>query len=299
MSPIKILVVDDESMNLDIIGEYLEGENYHLTFAGDGLEAWEVLNSEQNFDLLLLDRMMPRLDGMELVAKIRAVDRFNDLPIIMQTAASSQSQVSEGLRAGVFYYLSKPYTKEVLAAVVKAANEDKKSRDELKRMIREYGYALGMIEAGRFRFRTLDDAKSLAALIGSGLRDPGLNIIGLTEILLNAVEHGNYGITYEQKRDWKLQDRWDIEYQRVASKPENLNKFGTLTIQKFPDHFIIKIKDMGEGFDYRPYLSFSPDRLTDPNGRGILMIMNSGFDQVDFLGNGNEIMVKIGFAANS
>lgn len=294
MTKIRVLAVDDEDLNLDIIGEFLNPDEYAVSYAKNGLEAFNMLESAKSFDVVLLDRMMPIMNGMEFVQKVREKEVYNELPIIMQTAASAQTQVSEGLRAGVFYYLSKPYTKEVLIAVIKAAHDDKKSKDELKRMIREYGYAMSMLDAGRFTFKTVEEAKSLAALIGSGMSDPGLNIIGLTEIMLNAIEHGNYGITYNQKRDWKLADIWDQEFSRVASRIEHKDKYAIVLVQKVKDEFVVRVRDMGMGFNYKSYLEFSPERLTDPNGRGILMIMNSGFNKVEYIGDGNEVEVRVG-----
>ena len=109
MSSERVLVVDDEQLNLFIIEEFLEQENLELETHSNPLKAWESLQAPgSDFSLVVLDRMMPDLDGIELLRRMKREPRFVDVPVIMQTAASSPDQVREGLEAGAYYYLTKP-----------------------------------------------------------------------------------------------------------------------------------------------------------------------------------------------
>ena len=77
-----VLVVDDEPFNLEIIQEYLDDEGYMLFTAEDGDDAWQKLEAEPDkFDVILLDRMMPRLDGMEVLAKMKAHRKLKSIPV--------------------------------------------------------------------------------------------------------------------------------------------------------------------------------------------------------------------------
>ena len=106
---IELLVVDDEEFNRDILEEQLVEAGYAVTLAEDGEAAWEILNSgNHNFSAVLLDRMMPRLDGMGLLKRIKSVSRFEHIPVIFQTALDNPSDIVEGMNAGAFYYLTKP-----------------------------------------------------------------------------------------------------------------------------------------------------------------------------------------------
>lgn len=116
-----ILLVDDEAFNLDIMIDFLSFDNYATLKAEDGLQAIEVLKNDPVVDLIILDRMMPNMDGMELIKVLKANEKWKDIPIIMQTAAATSDQVKEGMSAGVYYYLTKPYEYESLIAVVNAA----------------------------------------------------------------------------------------------------------------------------------------------------------------------------------
>lgn len=106
---IKILAVDDEEFNLMIIKAYLEEEGYDVILAADGLQGLEQLQKHPDIAVIVLDRMMPNMDGMTMLAKVKADPVWNEIPVIMQTAAASSQQVLEGIQAGVYYYLTKPY----------------------------------------------------------------------------------------------------------------------------------------------------------------------------------------------
>ena len=95
-----ILIVDDEPFNIEILTEHLEQKGYSVEPAYDGVEAWELLQRDDvSYDAILLDRMMPRMNGMELLAKIKQMDRFKMLPVILQTAMGSPEAVRAYLSA--------------------------------------------------------------------------------------------------------------------------------------------------------------------------------------------------------
>lgn len=286
---LEILTVDDEEFNLDILQEYFEEARYKSTQAHNGAEALEILNNKPDFDVIVLDRMMPVMDGMQFLKTIKEDKRFREIPVIMQTAASQSQQVAEGIREGVFYYLNKPYSKEVLLSTVRAANDDYKQKLDLRSQIKEYGSAMQMINSGEFHFQTLEQAKSLAVLVGSSLPEPENIIIGLTELMVNSVEHGNLGITYEEKRQLKITGNWEQEIARRLTSPQNSAKRVQLTIKRTPKEVKITVIDQGEGFDWQKYTTFDPARLSDPNGRGIAMTMTSGFGSINYQGSGNTV----------
>lgn len=123
-----ILVVDDEPLNLDIIEEFLTGKEklYNVETASDGIEAMEKLEANPSkYDTVLLDRMMPRMSGMEVLAKMSEHPELKYIPVILQTAKVSKEDILEGLKAGAYYYLTKPFTSEILHSVVSTAVKDR------------------------------------------------------------------------------------------------------------------------------------------------------------------------------
>lgn len=292
---IRVLAVDDEPFNLDIMQEYFSDERIECLTAENGSEALKRLEDGAHVDVIVLDRMMPVMNGMEFLHHVKEAKQFRDIPIIMQTAATASHQVAEGIKSGVFYYLSKPYSKEVLLSLIRAANDDSKQRLEIREHIARYGKAMKMVEQASFKFKTIEDAKALALLISSCLPDAESKSLGLTELMINSVEHGNLNITYEEKVELKHANRWNEEILKRLALNENQNKVCSLHIayDEAIKEFTIKVKDQGNGFDWERFSKFDTQRLTDPNGRGIMISQNCGFDTVRYLGNGNEFECKV------
>lgn len=289
----RLLVVDDEPFNLEIVGEYFEGLDFSIETAGDGEAAWAALVAGPRFDLVILDRMMPKLDGMALLRRIKGDRRFADLPVIMQTAAGHPEQVREGLSAGAYYYLVKPYERESLLSITRSALADRATRDELQQRMLEHGNALKLVTSAQFALRSVEEAGLLAAFLALGCPDPQSAALGLSELLVNGVEHGNLGITYREKSELKREDRWAEEVARRLDLPENREK--RVRVELVRDHAGIRIciRDDGAGFEWRRYLDFDPERAFDPNGRGIALARLTSFETIEYQGCGNAVAVTL------
>ena len=116
MSNIQILVVDDESRMRKLVKDFLQREGYSVLEAGDGMEAMDIFY-EQKIDLVILDVMMPRMDGWQTCREIR---RDSTVPIIMLTARSEERDELQGFELGVDEYISKPFSPKILVARVGA-----------------------------------------------------------------------------------------------------------------------------------------------------------------------------------
>src|SRR5574343_667987 len=268
----RVLVVDDEQLNLFIIQEFLEQEDFELELHSNPVEAWERLSSpESNYSLVVLDRMMPELNGMELLRRIKRAARFVDIPVIMQTAASSPDQVREGLEAGAFYYLTKPYEPEALISIVHAAMEDRRARAQLRNRAPRLEEAQNLVRAVEYRFVTLDDIGTLVPVLAAMCPVPDAVAPGLSDLMVNAVEHGNLGVTYREKSLLKWEGDWEGEIARRLALPQYQGRFATVRAELSTHAVVFTITDQGEGFDWQKFMEFDPERAFDPNGRGIAM----------------------------
>lgn len=115
----KILIVDDELVNLQVLVNHLSLQNYAITQAANGIEALEIIEHGFQPDLILLDIMMPKMTGYELCKKIREQFPPNELPVVLLTAKNQVSDVVEGFGVGANDYLSKPVSKHELLARIK------------------------------------------------------------------------------------------------------------------------------------------------------------------------------------
>jgi len=199
MKKTSILVVDDNPTTLHLLARILEEEGYEITRATNGLEAMNELRSRKdNFDVIVLDRMMPVMDGMEVTAKILADGELKHIPIVMQTAADQPEQISEGIKAGVFYYLTKPIERKTLLSVVSSAVKEVEQRRVLRAEMLRHRMSFGLIQVLKGSCRTLDEAESLASFLANCFPDPDRALTGISEILINGVEHGNLDISYDE-----------------------------------------------------------------------------------------------------
>ena len=115
-----VLVVDDDEFQRKIIGKLLEAENYHLIFCGDGFEALSVLRKTRP-DLILMDVMMPNMDGMETTRRLKAISQFAKTPVIMVTGKSEGGVVKDSLKAGATDFVVKPFERATLIAKIARA----------------------------------------------------------------------------------------------------------------------------------------------------------------------------------
>lgn len=289
----KILAVDDEEFNLDILKRYLVKAGYEVILAEDGLVALQKLEENPDIEVIVLDRMMPGMDGMEFLRRVKADPKFQDIPVIMQTAAAASEQVLQGIHAGVYYYLTKPYDDVMLLVIVSAALRDALAKREMKEEVRGQRRMLGLMEDSMFRFRTLEDAKTLAYFIANCFPEPEKVVFGLNELLVNAIEHGNLGITYAEKTKLVLNGGWLREVERRLGAEEYREKIARLTFKATKEAIAVNIKDQGKGFDWNKYVELSPDRATDPHGRGIAASRIVSFHSIDYIGAGNEVECKV------
>ena len=117
MDKIKVLVVDDESRMRKLVKDFLTKENYEVLEAGDGEEALEIFFDKKDIGLVILDVMMPKVDGWEVCKEIR---QYSKVPVIMLTARGSERDELNGFELGVDEYISKPFSPKILVARVEA-----------------------------------------------------------------------------------------------------------------------------------------------------------------------------------
>jgi two-component system, cell cycle response regulator len=285
-----ILAVDDNPASLRLIQFMLEREDYRVLTAVDGRDALAVLAaSAENIDIILLDRLMPEMDGLEVFEKIKADEKLRAIPVIMQTAAGRPQEIKEGIEAGVFYYLVKPLVPETLLSIVASAlRKIRKFRhDEHENLQRRESLAL--VRSMKCIFQTIEEGDRLAAFLAQFFPNPDLTITGISELFLNAVEHGNLAISYELKSQLVQSNRWQEEIDKRLVDPRYRNRVVTVLLEKTGEGCWLTIQDEGEGFNWQPYLTVNPARATHNHGRGIAMANMMSFDELIYNVHGNQV----------
>ncbi len=295
MSNGSILVVDDEVLFLRIIRDTLEDEGFDVVTAENGRQALDLLMADPGkFDVVVIDRFMPVLDGMELLRIIRDEAELFPIPVVMQTAAASSQQIREGIEAGAFYYITKPYDQDTLVAIVKSAVQ---SRQQSRTM---FSYlapldGLCLLQDATFHLRTLDEGKSVAWLVGQNAEFSAEVMLGLMELITNGIEHGNLGIGGEEKEQLLREGRWEAEIRRRLELAENADKVVIVRFEKSGAVARVAIDDRGPGFDWEQFEGQAMDLHNKVNGRGITMARSMAFDAVEYMNGGNRVVAT--FAA--
>ena len=117
MDRLKILVVDDESRMRKLVRDFLVKSNYQVLEAEDGAQAVDIFFAEKDISLIVLDVMMPKMDGWQVCREIR---EYSKVPIIMLTAKSDERDELQGFELGVDEYISKPFSPKILVARIEA-----------------------------------------------------------------------------------------------------------------------------------------------------------------------------------
>ncbi|MBQ8528012.1 MAG: response regulator transcription factor [Lachnospiraceae bacterium] len=117
MEKTKILVVDDESRMRKLVRDFLIRSNYEVIEAEDGEQALDIFFEDQSISLIILDVMMPKVDGWQVCREVRA---YSQVPIIMLTAKTTEQDELLGFQLGVDEYISKPFSPKILVARVEA-----------------------------------------------------------------------------------------------------------------------------------------------------------------------------------
>ena len=296
MTEAHLLVVDRDPRSLATLVDHFRSEpgvTFHT--AGDPDTAWAILQDQaEHFDLMILDCLMPQGGGLDLARRIRASQRLAGIPVVLQTPAPpTAEQMRSGAAAGAYHYLTMPAQHDAVLSIVHAALAKSSFRNALRRQLRRQSGKHRELDTCEFSIRTLEEAGELATLIAQACPNPDAALFGISELLVNGVEHGNLGLSYEEKSQLALDNCWKSEVDRRSALPDNLGKRVRLSFRREPERITLRIADEGRGFAWRDDLELDPRRACDPNGRGIALARMLSFSSIHYEGCGNVAVATI------
>lgn len=290
----RILLVEDDEIIASIIEAALADRGFDVVVVNNGQTAWTMLQAGvAGLVTILLDRELPEMNGMELLRALKTLPAYEQVPVVFETSADHPDSIREGIAEGAYYYLTKPFEPDLLLAIVNAAVAQYRDWQASRKALETAEQTLCFLENALFRIRSLADAHILAGSLARMhpiLAKAGL---GLLELLVNAIEHGNLGIDYQEKSRFILEERLHEELEQRFARPENQAKSVEVECERFPDAYRFTIRDQGAGFEWERYLDFDIERAFDPNGRGIAMARKISFDTLEYQGNGNTVVATV------
>ena len=291
MPPARVLAIDDEPFDLMIIDRYLSRAGFEVARAGNGDVAWKMLHAPgcELPQAILLDRQMPVIDGIEFLRLLTADPLLRDIPVIMQTGLAEPDQIAYGIACGARYYLAKPFTGELLVAMVRSAVSDYRQTSALREAATQFTTGRQLLRSAQHELSTLDEARSLATHLARYFPEPARVVSGIVEMIVNAIEHGNLGLGYAEKSALLKSATWQNEVERRLALPENRDKRVRTDLHLLADRVVLIITDEGAGFDWQPFLEIQPERVFYLHGRGIAMSRLMSFDEVNYRACGNTV----------
>lgn len=285
----RILVVDDSSTMLSFMDSVCRDEGYEVVKAESGLQAIVELKRNPSFQAMVIDWIMPEMNGIDFLEKIKRKDKWKQIPVIMQTGKRDNAAALRGIQAGAYFYLTKPYTQKDFRHILKCAVEEYNIQKRLRALeTNTVGDISLLMDKGSFSFRTFDEASVVAAWLSRLSTKENISI-GLEELFKNGIEHGNLGLNYEIKSELLEEDIYEQEIGRRLNLEENKAKMIRVSFEKENSQVSVHIRDMGKGFEFEKYLDFSPDRVYDLHGRGIAIANKHVFESIQYLKGGCEV----------
>jgi len=290
----RILLIDDESLVRDELGGLLEDEGYEVICGSDGHEGLELFRQEQP-DMVITDVRIPRSDGLSLAMAIRELSPATPVTII--TGHGSEQMAIKALRAGVTDFLKKPVRLDDLASAL--------LRMETARLIPHREPAnlpsSAHLVEHCWTYELQNDLDAIPSFVDvvlstctSGFPRQGILELSLAlrELLLNALEHGNLGLTYEEKTTALDEGTLDEMLAKRGSRPPFANRRARVVTRRGDEHLVVEIIDEGNGFDWRALPDPTDvDHLLEGHGRGVLLARMS-VDKLEYNDKGNKVTIR-------
>ncbi|MBF0371366.1 MAG: response regulator [Magnetococcales bacterium] len=280
-----ILVVANDLQSRGDMSRFLAGNGFTVLEADSCGEAL-ALCAEGAPELILLDISTLGSDGFKVCARLSREFPVTPPPIILFVDAEDGQAQEKANQAGARTIIQKPVSWEGLNQKIRFLLKENHKTTE------NHEYPEKWDEA-HFSIRSVEEARALAKKLAKLCPNPVTAAIGLAELLVNGVEHGCLGITYEEKTRLHEQNAWDTELERRFALPENSQKRVTIQMRRTPSEISFHIQDPGVGFDWKSYLKIDPGRVLHKHGRGIAVARSLSFDGMEYSESGNKVTAVI------
>lgn len=290
----KILIVEDEAQIRFLLSKTVTSMGHEVKTAENGEVGFKEFKSFEP-DIVLSDILMPKLNGLELLEKIRKTD--SDAVVIMVTAFGSADYTLKALRLRANDYIMKPFRPKVLKEYItkyESILKDRSTTQDILGLFTERNYKLEFENKPHLITKLVDLLMKETHNAIPRKRRLGVHL-GLVEIALNAIEHGNFEIDFDEKR--MALEGTDGEWESLIEKKINDDNFKNRKVKinyhMNQDYCEWTITDEGKGFDWHNLPDpDDPEVLFAANGRGIVLAKLQ-FDKMTYNEKGNSVTVRV------
>lgn len=254
-----------------------------------------LANSETEYDFTELSDngcvIVADVDGFTERYKALLSDREEQpigtkLPVILLLTQEERDRLDDKVHQRVNYCLIEPVSEKLLSAIVQAASAEHTRILDLRNETLRRKSAIGNLVSGEFEIRTLSETRNLATMLSLTCPVPANAAIGMAELMVNAIEHGNLGIGFELKSKLLASGDWHNEITRRLGLDENREKKVKISLKKTLTEIEFRVIDEGDGFNRDTVMSGMSDPLRI-HGRGIQIAETQCFNSLEYQGRGN------------
>ena len=294
----KILIIDDENLVRSVINIALTNNGYKVYEADNGKTGIQMF-IDIDPDIVITDVNMPEMSGIEVTKNIK--ENKVDADVVIMTGYGTEELIIEALRAGASNYINKPVDFKELFNILDSIilkRENRRLFDVLKDVVvfekkslvldNDITKVWGTVNQILFNLSPSIERKKIEELK-----------LGLYEILVNSIEHGNLGITYDEKKEALENNTYNELVTRKLKEANEQKKVVNIQTVYNGEELVVEIIDQGKGFNLKelPQLS-DPDTLLAVHGRGILLA-SLYFDKLEYKEPGNVVTIVEKFVKES
>ena len=279
-NPMKVLAVADDEINLFIMTKILRDVGYNPIEAVGGTNAWlYIADNPKDVDIVMIDKMKFPKCTLDLVDKIRSQPESRFTPIILQ----NEGIFEEAFNTPAILRLNPSFQENAMRSIVDRAKYDVVKHQLLMKHLKKPTALIPTIT-----YKTIDDAYPLAASLAQGAKDAIGVAEGLSEILINAVEHGNLGLG-KAKKNFITKGTYDTEIKIRLEDPVLGARHATVQVEESANERVVTIGDEGKGFvSHVSSYKNAVDTINNICECGIAKARRL-LGNVEFLGKGNTV----------
>lgn len=266
-----ILIVNDNLNDQKKITETLLDQSCFVVLAKNASHAFALLEKQSHLiDLMIIGEAF--LDkNPSFVSQVRSQyhQRHISFLVLAQTHTHSNDYLA----------IESP---ERLKEILPALSKESSSRESFE-------YHFGVLQHAHFQFNNLSEAHFLAKFLASQYPKGAQPLVGISELFINAIEHGNLEISYDDKSALLAHGRWIEEIEQRSKNDKYKDRVVDVVFHRESDRIILKVTDEGAGFDWKKFEEVDPRRLIASHGRGIMMARGLSFSELKYNDKGNVV----------
>ena len=199
----------------------------------------------------------------------------------------------EAIRKGAFQIIQSDHSEWQFKLVILSALKLTNVFHRLCDSIEDFQDSMKNFDKATMTLQTIPQAYEIAKTLSFMCQDPNKVAMGLTEILVNAIEHGNLELSYEEKTMHQANNTWQQELQKRQRLTKYKNKFVTVYAERLDQTVQFTVIDQGRGFDFTKYMTIEPGQIDQNHGRGISIARLISFNQLEYEPPGNKVVMRV------